>query len=186
MVRSLPVIGEVLRVRILVVQPVPHFLDMPSLVGLGVELVVQPVPHVVRIPSGGIGKGLYLRLERPASQGARCDAEDGLVPRTPDPESDGVARWPARGYGRDGRDVWRRQERNKHASKREKLGRGPVGKQAVLGMKERGGRVVAFPVARTDKVELQSAVIENVVPGSNLFTDGNSSYQSYPDTCTTW
>ena len=45
-------------------------------------------------------------------------------------------------------------------------------------MKDRGGRVVAFPVARTDKVELQSAVIENVEPGSNLFTDGNTSYQN--------
>ena len=70
------------------------------------------------------------------------------------------------------------KEKNKHAKDKLDAGRGTVGKQAVLGMKERGGRVVAFPVARTDKVELQSAVIENVEPGSNVFTDGNTSYQS--------
>ncbi len=70
------------------------------------------------------------------------------------------------------------KEKNKHAKDKLDAGRGPVGKQAVLGMKERGGRVIAFPVARTDKVELQSAVIENVEPGSNVFTDGNTSYQS--------
>ena len=43
------------------------------------------------------------------------------------------------------------KERNKHAWKREHLGRGPVGKQAVMGIRSRGtGEVRAFPVERTD------------------------------------
>ena len=42
------------------------------------------------------------------------------------------------------------KEKNRHASKRQKLGRGPVGKTAVVGIKERGGKVRAFPVEATD------------------------------------
>ena len=37
-------------------------------------------------------------------------------------------------------------ETNKHESKKLKAGRGTVGKTAVLGMRERGGRTVAMPI----------------------------------------
>lgn len=41
------------------------------------------------------------------------------------------------------------KESNKHKSKKLKLGRGTVGKQAVLGMREREGRVAAKPIENT-------------------------------------
>jgi hypothetical protein len=40
------------------------------------------------------------------------------------------------------------KERNKHKDKRLNLGRGPVGKTPVLGMRERGGRMKAMPLSR--------------------------------------
>ena len=43
------------------------------------------------------------------------------------------------------------KEGNKHASKRLNVGGGSGGKTAVLGMRERGGRVNAAPVANADK-----------------------------------
>ena len=70
--------------------------------------------------------------------------------------------------------------RNRHASKRQNLGRGAAGKQAVVGLKERGGKVRAFPVARTDKISLQSAIVENVRRGSAIYTDGHPGYEGLP------
>ena len=72
------------------------------------------------------------------------------------------------------------KERNKHASKRQHLGRGPVGKQAVVGMRERGGEVKAFPIAQPDRIQLHSAIVENIRRGSTLYTDGNPSYLGLP------
>ena len=72
------------------------------------------------------------------------------------------------------------KEKNKHASKRRNAGRGPIGKTAVVGLKERGGKVVAFPVETTERARLHTAVVDNVAPGSNLYTDGNSSYRGIP------
>lgn len=68
------------------------------------------------------------------------------------------------------------EEKNKHASKRKKAGRGPAGKQAVLGLRERKGRVKAFPVSGTESIDLQSAIIQNVKRGSNVYTDCHRSY----------
>lgn len=68
------------------------------------------------------------------------------------------------------------KEKNKHANKRNHSGRGPSGKQAVVGLKERGGRVKAFPVQGTEKIDLQTAILENVKRGSNLYTDCHRSY----------
>ena len=72
------------------------------------------------------------------------------------------------------------KERNRHASKRRKLGRGPVGKQAVVGLKERGGKVRAFPVQATSRTDLQTAIVENVRRGSKLHTDCNPGYKGIP------
>ena len=45
------------------------------------------------------------------------------------------------------------KERNKHKHKRLNAGRGPVGKTAVVGIRDREtGQVIAMPVTRTDKV----------------------------------
>ena len=72
------------------------------------------------------------------------------------------------------------KERNRHASKRQNLGRGTAGKQAVVGLKERGGKVRAFPVAATDRDSLQSAIVENVRRGSAIYTDGHPGYEGLP------
>ena len=74
------------------------------------------------------------------------------------------------------------KEKNKHASKREHLGRGPIGKQAVMGIRSRSTREVrAFPVDRTDSLTLQAGIRANVDAGSNLFTDSHPAYEGMHD-----
>ena len=74
------------------------------------------------------------------------------------------------------------KERNKHAWKREHLGRGAVGKQAVMGIRSRGtGEVRAFPIERTDAPTLQAGIRANVAAGSNLFTDSHPAYVGMHD-----
>ena len=69
-------------------------------------------------------------------------------------------------------------ERNKHASKKLKAGHGPVGKQPVIGLRERGsGQVRAHPISGTDAAHLQGAVRSEVVPGSTIYTDGHRAYR---------
>jgi len=69
------------------------------------------------------------------------------------------------------------REKNKHANKKLRMGRGAVGKSPVIGMRERkSGRVKARPVAGTDAAHLQSAVRSEVKPGSTLYTDGHRAY----------
>jgi transposase-like protein len=68
-------------------------------------------------------------------------------------------------------------EENKHASKKRNAGRGAVGKTAVLGMRERGGTVVAKPVARTDKGTIQTTIIRQVEAGSTINTDEAGAYE---------
>lgn len=48
-------------------------------------------------------------------------------------------------------------QRNKHADKRLE-GRGPAGKTAVLGLRERGGRSVAMPIGTADKAAIHAEV----------------------------
>ncbi len=69
------------------------------------------------------------------------------------------------------------KERNKHSKKKLRSGRGSVGKTPVLGMRERGGRTRAKPVAGTDAGNLHAAVHQHVQPGSMLHTDEHSGYQ---------
>ena len=70
------------------------------------------------------------------------------------------------------------KEKNKHAHKKLNAGRGPVGKSAVVGMRERGkdGRTFAKPVKTTEGNELQSEVVSHVEPGSTVHTDDHTSY----------
>jgi transposase-like protein len=69
------------------------------------------------------------------------------------------------------------KEANKHESKKLRAGRGSVGKTTVVGLRERGGRTIAFPVENTDKENLQGAVLDNVEIGSQVMTDEASGYQ---------
>jgi transposase-like protein len=69
------------------------------------------------------------------------------------------------------------KERNKHRDKRLKAGRGAVGKSAVIGAKERDGKVRARVISRTNTASLDSFVRENVEPGATVFTDEHSGYR---------
>lgn len=64
------------------------------------------------------------------------------------------------------------RERNKHQRKRLRPRGGAVGKQAVIGVKDRAtNKVAAAPVANTGTAEVHDFVIENVAGGSKLYTD---------------
>ena len=70
------------------------------------------------------------------------------------------------------------KERNKHANKKLRAGRGPVGKVAVVGARDREtGRVVAKPIAFTDKEDLQGFVSSVTEDGSVVYTDEAAAYQ---------
>jgi transposase-like protein len=68
------------------------------------------------------------------------------------------------------------KETNKHDSKKLKAGRGTVGKTAVLGMRERGGRTVAMPIESTDRATVHAAIQQHVEIGSTLHTDESGAY----------
>jgi len=63
-------------------------------------------------------------------------------------------------------------EKNKHANKRHNQGTGGVGKTAVFGMVERGGRIVAKVVPNPPTTgNLESHIREHVMPQSIIFSD---------------
>ena len=68
------------------------------------------------------------------------------------------------------------KEANKHASKKLRMGRGAVGKIAVLGMRQRGGNVVAKVLQSTTALVIQSALNATIRLGSTLCTDEHRSY----------
>ena len=73
------------------------------------------------------------------------------------------------------------KEANKHSNKKLRAGRGPVGKVAVVGAKDREtGKVVAKPIAFTDKVDLQGFVLESTEAGSVVYTDEAKAYEGMP------
>lgn len=72
------------------------------------------------------------------------------------------------------------KERNKHESQKQHAGRGPVGKQAVVGLRERDGAVRAYPIEATDKSHLQTAIVENVKRGSTIYSDSHPGYVGLP------
>ena len=69
------------------------------------------------------------------------------------------------------------KEKNKHEGKKQRLGRGTVGKTAVVGMREKGGRTKAVTVTKVDGITLHEAVHENVEGGSEIHTDEHRGYQ---------
>ena len=71
------------------------------------------------------------------------------------------------------------KERNKHESKKLKAGRGPVGKTAVVGAKDRAsGKVKAQPVSQTDTPTLQSFVESSTRAGAKVYTDEHPGYRN--------
>ncbi len=70
------------------------------------------------------------------------------------------------------------KERNKHADKKLRAGRGPVGKTAIIGAKERdGNKVSARSVQGTDSKTLHGFISETVKDGSRVYTDDYSGYR---------
>jgi len=65
-------------------------------------------------------------------------------------------------------------EGNKHANKKLHAGRGPVGKTAVLGMKERGGRMQARLSGQMTFDEIHGSIHESIEPGTQLYTDDSA------------
>ena len=71
------------------------------------------------------------------------------------------------------------KRRNMSNSKRKALsgtGRGAVGKVAVAGIRERGGKVKAAVVEHTDAATLVGLVEESVVHGTTVYTDEATAY----------
>ena len=69
------------------------------------------------------------------------------------------------------------KEKNKHESKKQRLGRGTVGKTAVLGMRERGGRTKAKALKSVSGITLHETIHENVEGGTEIHTDEHLGYQ---------
>ena len=70
------------------------------------------------------------------------------------------------------------KERNKHAAKKLRAGRGPVGKTAVVGARDRSDkRVSAAVVESTDKRTLHEFVTTHAAAGSAVYTDEHASYE---------
>lgn len=70
------------------------------------------------------------------------------------------------------------KERNRHDSKKLRLGRGIVGKAVVFGARSRDGEVRAEVIPGTDKDSIAQAVGNNVSCGSRLYTDEHPSYDA--------
>ena len=74
------------------------------------------------------------------------------------------------------------KEKNKHASKKLRAGRGTVGKTAVVGAKDRyTGQVAARVVGGTDRETLQGFVKGHTMDGSKVYTDEASTYDGLPN-----
>ena len=73
------------------------------------------------------------------------------------------------------------KEKNKHAKRKLHAGRGPVGKTAVVGIKDRATkRIRAAVVANTDADTLKGFVAETTAPDAMVYTDGEQGYVGLP------
>jgi len=68
------------------------------------------------------------------------------------------------------------KEKNKHAIKKLRLGRGAVGKTAVLDIKERGGRVKSIVLKDTSAKTIQGELNKHIVKDATLYTDEHGAY----------
>ena len=75
------------------------------------------------------------------------------------------------------------RRQNMPKSKRMNLeGRGPVGKTAVVGIKDRTTKKVqAQVVQNTTSEALQGFVLDNIRPGAKVYTDDSTAYESLPN-----
>ncbi len=71
---------------------------------------------------------------------------------------------------------WGGKEKNKHANKRLDGCRGVQGKQAVIGVVERGGKVTATILPNTTVPTMHKFIYENVKSASTIYSDEHSGY----------
>ena len=69
------------------------------------------------------------------------------------------------------------KEKNKHAKKKLKAGRGTVGKMAVMGICERNGRVTTARISSTNRENIHGFISNNVSPSTTLYSDDHPSYE---------
>ncbi len=73
------------------------------------------------------------------------------------------------------------KERNKHERNKLHAGRGPVGKTAVIGAKDRKtNHVTARVIEHTNAQTLQGFVAANVERGATVYTDDHGGYDGLP------
>ena len=73
------------------------------------------------------------------------------------------------------------KEKNKHANKKLRAGRGAVGKAIVVGAKDREtNHVSAAVVGNTDAKTLQGFVGDHAAEGATVYTDDHGGYQGMP------
>ena len=73
------------------------------------------------------------------------------------------------------------KEKNKHAHKKLRAGRGGVGKASVIGAKDREtNRVSAAVVGNTDAKTLQGFVADHAAKGATVYTDDHGGYHGVP------
>ena len=73
------------------------------------------------------------------------------------------------------------KEKNKHAHKKIRAGRGTVGKMIVIGAKDREtNQVSAAVVEGTDAKTLQGFVSDHAAEGATVYTDDHTGYQGMP------
>jgi len=70
------------------------------------------------------------------------------------------------------------KEKNKHESKRHHIGRGGVGKVAVVGIRDENDQVRATPVADTTAKTLVGFIQDNAPAGATVVTDEFAAYRS--------
>ena len=73
------------------------------------------------------------------------------------------------------------REAHKHECKKLKAGRVPAGKSTVVGVRHRGGKVIAKSVEHADGPPLIELVESNVEPGSTIYTDVARAYSALPN-----
>ncbi|MGE0371122.1 MAG: IS1595 family transposase [Gammaproteobacteria bacterium] len=69
------------------------------------------------------------------------------------------------------------KDKNRHAGKKLSAGRGPAGKKAVIGIRERGGRTKGMPIPGADAHSLQSSIHAHIEVGSVIHTDEYRAYK---------
>src|SRR5260363_110971 len=110
------------------------------------------------------------------SKGIRHHSKDGMVPQSSHPRGHETARGLFGGAVEVDETYMGGKEKNKHAFKKLKAGRGTIGKKAIAGVLQRGGMVAAKPIDSTDRETLYGFIKASVQKSATIYTDDHRSY----------